>query len=101
MLDVNLGNKTLVVGVLIALILSYGMVNFDSASATRGKGSAVKAALYQGNSNPAQGTTPESVPMASNEPVSAIQSETGLSEEDLANLSPRQLQRELRRKARL
>lgn len=30
MLDVNLGNKTLVIGVLIALILSYGMVNFDS-----------------------------------------------------------------------
>jgi len=30
MLDVNLGNKTLVIGVLIAMILSYGMVNFDS-----------------------------------------------------------------------
>ena len=30
MVDINLGNKTLVVGVLVALILSYGMVNFDS-----------------------------------------------------------------------
>lgn len=30
MLDINLGNKTLFVGVLIALILSYGMINFDS-----------------------------------------------------------------------
>jgi len=29
MIDVNLGNKTLVVGVAIALILSYGMVNFN------------------------------------------------------------------------
>ena len=37
MLDINLGNKTLVVGVLIALILSYGMVNFDSGNtAVRG-----------------------------------------------------------------
>ena len=32
MLDVNLGNKTLVIGVLIAMILSYGMVNFDSGT---------------------------------------------------------------------
>lgn len=32
MVDINLGNKTLVVGVLIALILSYGMVNFDSGT---------------------------------------------------------------------
>lgn len=34
MLDINLGNKTLIVGVLIALILSYGMVNFDSGAGT-------------------------------------------------------------------
>lgn len=34
MLDINLGNKTLIVGVLIALILSYGMVNFDSGVST-------------------------------------------------------------------
>lgn len=33
MLDINLGNKTLVVGVLVALILSYGMINFDSGNA--------------------------------------------------------------------
>lgn len=32
MLDVNLGNKTLVVGVLIALILAYGMVNFNGGT---------------------------------------------------------------------
>lgn len=32
MLDINLGNKTLVVGVLVALILAYGMVNFDSGN---------------------------------------------------------------------
>lgn len=30
MLEVNLGNKTMVFGLVIALILSYGMVNFNS-----------------------------------------------------------------------
>ncbi|MBX3179710.1 MAG: hypothetical protein KF886_20340 [Candidatus Hydrogenedentes bacterium] len=30
MLEINLGNKTLVFGIVIALILSYGMVNFNS-----------------------------------------------------------------------
>lgn len=36
MLDINLGNKTLAVSVLVALILSYGMINFDSRNdATR------------------------------------------------------------------
>jgi hypothetical protein len=45
MLDVNLGNKTLVVGVLIALILSYGMVNFDSAPRDSQVAPALKAAI--------------------------------------------------------
>ncbi len=45
MLDVNLGNKTLVVGVLIALILSYGMVNFDSAPRDSAVAPALKAAI--------------------------------------------------------
>ena len=45
MLDVNLGNKTLVIGVLIALILSYGMVNFDSGSSvSRHEGSGIRTA---------------------------------------------------------
>lgn len=33
MIDVNLGNKTLIVGVAIALILAYGMVNFNGGQA--------------------------------------------------------------------
>ena len=45
MLDVNLGNKTLTIGVLIALILSYGMVNFDSGTTARQNGSAMRTAL--------------------------------------------------------
>ncbi len=46
MLDVNLGNKTLVVGVLIALILSYGMVNFDTGSRDSQVMPALKAAIH-------------------------------------------------------
>lgn len=34
MVDINFGNKTLAFGVAIALILSYGMVNFDSSPKT-------------------------------------------------------------------
>ncbi len=45
MLDINLGNKTLVVGVLIALILSYGMVNFDTAPRDSVVVPALKAAI--------------------------------------------------------
>ena len=45
MLDINLGNKTLIVGVLIALILSYGMVNFDSTPRDSQVVPALKAAI--------------------------------------------------------
>ena len=45
MLDINLGNKTLIVGVLIALILSYGMVNFDSGPSDSQVMPALKAAI--------------------------------------------------------
>lgn len=34
MLEVNLGNKTMVFGIVIALILSYGMVNFNAVQET-------------------------------------------------------------------
>lgn len=47
MLDINLGNKTLFVGVLIALILSYGMVNFDSTSRDSQVIPALKAAVQR------------------------------------------------------
>lgn len=45
MLDVNLGNKTLVIGVLVALILSYGMVNFDSGSTVSNKAPGIRTAF--------------------------------------------------------
>ena len=45
MVDINLGNKTLIVGVLIALILSYGMVNFDSGSSRNGTVPTIETSL--------------------------------------------------------
>lgn len=45
MLDINLGNKTLFVGVLIALILSYGMINFDSTPTTGRTVSAIATSI--------------------------------------------------------
>ena len=51
MLDVNLGNKTLTIGVLIALILSYGMVNFDSGTTARQNESSIQAALQNSASD--------------------------------------------------
>ena len=68
MLDINLGNKTLIVGVLIALILSYGMVNFDSGSRDSQVMPALEAAIQ--TAEPAEAvsvvaedgtTTPEAV----------------------------------------
>jgi hypothetical protein len=115
MLDINLGNKTLVIGVLIALILSYGMVNFDSGSAARTSGPAVKTALQQVVSSKTPTTTASATPAAiETEPNEAFDSdlaamglteeklaEIGLTAEELDKMSPHQIQRELRRHARM
>lgn len=53
MLDINLGNKTLFVGVLIALILSYGMINFDSAPTSSRTLSAISTSLQSSDTNEA------------------------------------------------
>jgi hypothetical protein len=47
MVDVNFGNKTLIVGVAIALILSYGMVNFNSAMSSAGVAASTPQAVAQ------------------------------------------------------
>lgn len=62
MLEINLGNKTLVVGVAIALILAYGLVNFDSGRNETRAFPAVDAAATpaQAYVAPASETQPES-----------------------------------------
>jgi len=72
MIDVNLGNKTLIVGVAIALILSYGMVNFNGAGPTSDLGfSKVEATSY---THQARKPAPERTPVEAmaNVPVEAV-----------------------------
>lgn len=115
MLDINLGNKTLVIGVLIALILSYGMVNFDSGSASRTSEPAVKAALHQALSTETPQPTDNAAPVEVSAEVSPELAsdladlgltaekmvEIGLTAEELDQMSPHQIRRELRRHERM
>ncbi|MBL7649188.1 MAG: hypothetical protein JNK74_23670 [Candidatus Hydrogenedentes bacterium] len=65
MLDINLGNKTLIVGVLIALILSYGMVNFDTGSRDSQVMPALKAAIQSADPAEAESVVAEDEATAS------------------------------------
>lgn len=75
MLDINLGNKTLAAGILIALILSYGMVSFDSDSkspiAVTSAGTASQVSDVPATPAPAQ-------MMPASEAVAAVTPDEGL-----------------------
>ena len=105
MLDVNLGNKTLLIGVLIALILSYGMVNFDSGSVARQNGPAIKAALQQvGSIDVERSMVSTARPvdaLEGHEAAISTQPEASSSGDATTTMSRIEMKREQRRQARM
>lgn len=103
MVDINLGNKTLIVGVLIALILSYGMVNFDSGSSGNTTVPTIEASLDQTASREPGVATANAEPNGVPDQVleaSEAETEAAPMASDLSSLSPEE-RMEIRRRDRM
>lgn len=104
MIDVNLGNKTLIVGVAIALILAYGMVNFNGgqADADFAFSKAEAASFRSPVRKPAPVVSPADAMAKANtevvegvdavvEPVAGASAETGLDADALSAAAQRRI----------